>query len=187
MDTPSLPSAVPDLPAAPLWALSVPWWEFVFRAVVIYVFLLVLFRITGKRQVGQLSAFDLILILILSNAVQNAMNAGDNSITGGLILALTLVALNYGVSWLSFRSRWVEKWLEGHAAVLVRHGKLREKTLAREQVSHDELMLALREAGCHTIHEVDLAVLEVNGEITVIERKEKTARLKPNEETDAAE
>jgi uncharacterized membrane protein YcaP (DUF421 family) len=81
-----------------MWAISLPhWWEFIVRAVVVYLFLLVLLRITGKRQVGQLAPFDLVLLLVLSNAVQNSMNGGDNSITGGMILAATLVGINSGV------------------------------------------------------------------------------------------
>ena len=88
-----------------MWAISLPhWWEFIVRAVVVYLFLLVLLRLTGKRQVGQLAPFDLVLLLVLSNAVQNSMNGGDNSITGGMILAATLVGINSGVGWLTFRS-----------------------------------------------------------------------------------
>src|SRR6195256_5054503 len=81
-------------PVQGMWTLAIPWWELVARAVLVYVFLLVLLRLTGKRQVGQLAPFDLVLLLILSNAVQNAMNGGDNSITGGVISATTLIAAN---------------------------------------------------------------------------------------------
>jgi len=84
-----------------MWQLSVPWWEFVFRAVAVYFFVLALLRITGKRQVGQLSPFDLVLLLIIANTVQNSMNAGDNSLVGGLISAATIVLLT--VSALGFQ------------------------------------------------------------------------------------
>src|SRR6266446_631798 len=77
-----------------MWNLAVPWWELILRSVIVYAFLLTLLRLTGKRQVGQLAPFDLVLLLVLSNAVQNSMNGGDNSITGGVILAVTLVATN---------------------------------------------------------------------------------------------
>ena len=97
-----------------MWNISLPhWWEFVVRAGVVYLFLLVLLRLTGKRQIGQLAPFDLVLLLVLSNALQNAMNGGDNSITGGLILASTLVALNWCVGWLTYRSKWMEGLIEG--------------------------------------------------------------------------
>src|SRR5438477_11722060 len=92
-----------------MWAISLPhWWEFIVRAVVVYLFLLVLLRLTGKRQVGQLAPFDLVLLLVLSNAVQNSMNGGDNSITGGMILSATLVGLNSCVGWLTCASCRVE-------------------------------------------------------------------------------
>lgn len=74
-----------------MWHMAVPWWELVIRSVVVYTFLIGLLRVTGKRQVGQLAPFDLVLLLVLSNAVQNSMNAGDNSLIGGLIAAMTLI------------------------------------------------------------------------------------------------
>jgi uncharacterized membrane protein YcaP (DUF421 family) len=98
-----------------MWTIDLPnhWSYFIVRAVVVYIFILVLLRFTGKRQVGQLAPFDLVLLLVLSNAVQNAMNGGDNSITAGLILATTLVAINWFVGWLTYRSKWLENLIEG--------------------------------------------------------------------------
>ena len=78
---------------ASLWRTTQPWWEFVLRALLVYGFLLLVLRLTGKRQVGQLSPFDLVLLLVLSNAVQNSMNAGDNTVAAGFILVLTLVTV----------------------------------------------------------------------------------------------
>ena len=104
-----------------MWDMTpgVHWWEFVLRGSIMYTFVLVLIRISGKRQIGQLAPFDLVLLLILSNAVQNAMNAGDNSVQGGMISACTLVALNYFVGWLTFRSKTLEGIIEGHPVVLI--------------------------------------------------------------------
>ncbi|HVQ27068.1 MAG TPA: DUF421 domain-containing protein, partial [Planctomycetota bacterium] len=85
-----------------MWHLAVPWWEFVARAAIVYAFLLVLLRVTGKRQVGQLAPFDLVLLLVLSNAVQNSIIGSDSSLLGGLISAGTLIALNYAVGLLTF-------------------------------------------------------------------------------------
>src|ERR1700720_1268720 len=99
--------------------MAIPWWELILRSAVVYVFLLGLLRITGRRQVGQLAPFDLVLLLVLSNAVQNSMNGGDNSLIGGLISATTLVLLNYGVGFLTFRSKRAEAWIEGRPQVLV--------------------------------------------------------------------
>lgn len=98
-----------------MWTVAVPVWELVLRAVVVYFFLLLLLRLTGKRQVGQLAPFDLVLLLVLSNAVQNSMNAGDNSLGGGLVSAATLVALNYGMGYATFRSKKLETLVEGPA------------------------------------------------------------------------
>src|SRR5262247_520674 len=105
-----------------MWNIAVPWWELVVRSVVVYVFLLALLRGTGKRQVGQLAPFDLVLLLVLSNSVQNSMNAGDNSLVGGLISATTLVALNYGVGYAIFRSKKLEALVEGRPQVIIHNG-----------------------------------------------------------------
>lgn len=147
---------------------TLPWWEMALRGVVVYIFLIVLMRITGRRQVGMLAPFDFILLLILSNAVQNSMNGGDNSLGGGLVIATTLVILNWGVSWLSRHSKTFEGFIVGRPVFLVRDGKLQEKTLLVEKITHHELMAALRAAGCTNIEHARHAILETNGSITVI-------------------
>lgn len=153
---------------ASLWRMTQPWWEYALRAVLVYGFLLLILRLTGKRQVGQLSPFDLVLLLVLSNAVQNSMNAGDNTVAAGFILAGTLVALNFLVSWLTFRSKRVEKFVEGIPLVLVHNGKVVSSVLAGEEVTQHELMAALRAAGVSSVEEVHVAILETNGHISVI-------------------
>lgn len=150
-----------------MWKLAVPPWELIARALIIYVFLLVLLRLTGKRQVGQLAPFDLVLLLVLSNAVQNAMNGGDNSVTAGLLLALTLIVLNVLLANLTWRSRRIESLLEGQPRVLVHNGKLQVRRLARERITRHELMAALRDAGVPKIEDVGTAVLETSGHISV--------------------
>src|SRR5512140_2940165 len=117
-----------------MWSPSVQVWELVVRAVIVYAALLVLLRVTGKRQVGQLAPFDLVLLLVLSNAVQNSMNAGDNSLVGGLISAATLIGLNYLVGLATYRSKRLEAIIEGQPQVLIHNGKLFEKVLARAQL-----------------------------------------------------
>src|ERR1017187_2734862 len=114
-----------------MWQLSLPWWEFIVRALIVYTFLVVLLRMTGKRQVGQLAPFDLILLLVLSNAVQNAMNGGDNSVGGGLISALTLVLLNYAVGMATYRSKTLEAIIEGRPDVLIHNGALYPAVMKR--------------------------------------------------------
>lgn len=152
-----------------LFDMAVPWWMFILRAVVVYAFLLILLRITGKRQVGQLAPFDLVLLLVLSNAVQNSMNAGDNSLVGGLISAAALVALNHVVGFITSRSKIVERLVDGHPEVLIRDGKLFEAVMRRAQLTEHELHAALRQAGCREVSEVSLAILEINGAISVIQ------------------
>lgn len=148
--------------------MSVPWWELVLRATAVYAFLLVLLRLTGKRQIGQLSPFDLVLLLILSNAVQNSMNAGDNSLIGGLISATVLIFLNYLIGQLTFRSTKLEGLIEGRPQLLIHKGEIYKDVLAKNQLTHQELHTALRQHGCTEISEVRLAMLEDNGTISVI-------------------
>jgi uncharacterized membrane protein YcaP (DUF421 family) len=156
-----------------MWNMSVPWWEFLARGAVVYGFLLILLRLTGKRQVGQLAPFDLVLLLVLSNAVQNSMNAGDNSLVGGLISATTLVAVNYLVGIATFRSKKLEAIIEGRPQVLIHNGKLFEDVMASAHLTHHELHSALRQAGCASVDEVRSAVLENSGAISVISKVKK--------------
>ena len=153
-----------------MFNLSVPWWELVLRSVVVFAALLLLLRLTGKRQVGQLAPNDLVLLLILSNAVQNSMNAGDNSLLGGLISAVTLVALNYLVSMLVVKSKKVERFVDGRPQILVRDGMLFEGVLSDAGITRDELNGALRQNGCSRLADVHLAILETNGSISVLQR-----------------
>src|SRR6201981_375320 len=100
-----------------MWNLAVAWWELILRSAVVYAFLIVILRVTGKRQVGQLAPFDLVLLLVLSNAVQNAMNGGDTSITGGVISAATLIAVNGIVGRITYKSKKLEKLIEGRPEI----------------------------------------------------------------------
>jgi len=150
-----------------MFNLAIPWFEFVVRGIVVYVFLLLLLRITGRRQVGQLAPFDLVLLLVLSNAVQNSMNGGDNSLVGGLISATTLIVLNYGIGFLTYRNKRLEALIEGRPEVLIHNGKLFEDVLRRAKLTHHELNAALRRSGCACIDDVHSAILENNGSISV--------------------
>src|SRR5882672_8649725 len=154
-----------------MWSLSLPWWEFILRGLIVYVFLLLILRITGKRQTGQLAPFDLVLLLVLSNAVQNSMNGGDNSLLGGLISATTLIALNYAIGYAAFRSKRLESIIEGRPQVLIHNGHLFQDVMAESQLTHHELEAALRQAGCANIGDCHSAILENNGSISVVQRK----------------
>ena len=150
-----------------MWQMSVPWWEFVVRAVIVFVFLMVLLRITGRRQIGQLAPFDLVLLLVLSNALQNAMNGGDNSITGGIISAVTLVSINWLVGYVAFKNKRLAQVIEGKPEVLIHNGHVYRDVMARERLTQSELDAALRQAGCASVADVHFAMLENNGQITV--------------------
>jgi uncharacterized membrane protein YcaP (DUF421 family) len=152
-----------------MWTLeSVSWWEFIVRAVVVYAFLLVLLRFTGKRQIGQLAPFDLVLLLVLSNALQNAMNAGDNSVTGGMILAATLVALNWLVGWLTYHNKTLEALIEGRPILLVHNGRVDHEAMRRAQITIHELNAALRADGHAGPESIRFAVLENNGRVSAV-------------------
>ena len=150
-----------------MFNMTVPWWELVIRGAVVYVFLITLLRITGKRQIGQLSPLDLVLLLILSNAVQNSMNAGDNSLIGGLISAATLVALNYLIEYATVKSKKLEGIVEGRPQVIIHEGKLFEDVISKAKITQLEVESTLRESGFFDLKDVKLAILENNGKVSV--------------------
>ena len=154
-----------------MWRISLPWWEFMLRGVIVYAFLIILLRVTGKRQVGQLAPFDLVLLLVLSNSVQNSINGGDNSVTGGIISATTLIVLNGIVGRLTYSRKSLERIIEGRPQILIHNGQLYAEVLKREKLTHHELNAALRAAGCSCPEEVRYAVIENTGQITVQPRK----------------
>jgi uncharacterized membrane protein YcaP (DUF421 family) len=155
-----------------LFQLSAPWWHFVLRACAIYVLVMVLVRVSGKRAVGQFTPFDLVLLILIGNAVQNGINGGDDSLTGAAIMATTLIALNYGVAFVTSRNRKVEKFVEGVPVVLARNGKLFDHVLRRELVSREDFREALRMNGVEDVSEVELALLETNGSISVVKKRD---------------
>ena len=155
-----------------LFHLSAPWWHFVLRAVAMYVLVMVLVRVSGKRALGQSTPFDLVLLILIGNAVQNGINGGDDSLTGAAIMATTLIALNYGIAFVTSRNRKVEKFVEGVPVVLARNGKLFDHVLRRELVSREDFREALRMNGVEDVSEVELALLETNGSISVVKKRD---------------
>lgn len=147
---------------------SLPWWEFVVRGAVVYFALLIMLKVGGRRQIGQLSPFDFVLLLILSNAVQNSMNGGDNSLTGGLIIACALILINWLISVISARSKKFSRLVDGRPEVFIHNGKLYENILRQENVSHDELHAVLRKNGVLSAEDVKYGVIEANGNISII-------------------
>ena len=148
--------------------LSMPWWQFVLRACVVYFVLLLLIRASGKRTMGQFTPFDMLLVVLLGNAVQNALLGQDASVAGGLLLAATLILLNWLVGFASARSERLGTIVEGSPVLLAREGQVYRAVLRRELISRADFDKALREAGCLDIGQIKLAVLETNGHITVV-------------------
>jgi len=138
------------------------------RTVVIYLVVLIGVRLSGKREVGQMTPFDLTLLLLLSNSVQNAMTGPDTSVIGGVVAASTLLILNYLVGTLSGSSRRFRRAVEGEPSLLIHDGKVIHSHMAKEHVSLDELQRAVREHGIAQCSDVALAVLEVDGSISCL-------------------
>ncbi len=151
------------IPEAPVGAL-------ILRSIVVYVFLLLALRLAGRRELAQMTSFDLILLLVISNAVQNSINAGDNSLTGGLVSAVTLVVLNWGVGWASYRWRRVERALQGGPVRIVTDGKIHFEEMRRELITLAELRSALRKQGIMRVADCEQVVLEPSGTLSIIRR-----------------
>jgi uncharacterized membrane protein YcaP (DUF421 family) len=155
-----------------VFAISNPLLDIVARTAVIYLALLVGIRLTGKRQVGQFTPFDLLLLLLLANAVQNAMVGPDTSVAGGLIAAGTLFAANGLVAAIVRRNRHAAKVVEGTPTLLIRRGQVLQENLDSEGISAEDLRRALREHGVDDVKLVRAAILEVDGSISVLREDE---------------
>jgi uncharacterized membrane protein YcaP (DUF421 family) len=140
----------------------------VLRTAVIYIVVLLGVRLSGKREVGQMTPFDLTLLLLISNSVQNAMTGPDTSLLGGVAAAITLLVLNYLIAEVSGGNRRFRKLVEGQPSLLVHDGEIIAAHMAKEHVSMDELQRSLREHGISDYHDVALAVLEVDGSISCL-------------------
>jgi len=146
-----------------MFHLPLPIVEKLARPVVIYLVLVVLLRIFGKRELAQLNPFDLVVLLSLSNTVQNAIIGDDNSVSGGIIGAFGLLAINWLVVRVLFRSRRLTRALEGQSTILIRNGQLDPKAMTREMLSREELLSVIHRQGFDDFHEVRKCELEPNG------------------------
>ena len=153
--------------------------QIVLRTGIIYLLVLIGVRLSGKREVGQMTPFDLTLLLLLSNSVQNAMTGPDTSLMGGAIAACTLLILNYLIAEVSGTNRRFRRLIQGQPSLLIHDGRIIESHLAREHVSVDELHRALREHGINNVDQVALSVLEVDGSISCLKYDE----IKPDANT----
>jgi uncharacterized membrane protein YcaP (DUF421 family) len=164
-----------------MFVLGVPILEKILRPIIVYLLLIVGLRLAGKRELAQLNPFDLVVLLTLSNTVQNAIIGNDNSITGGIIGAATLLVMNYLVVRFVSRDRRVEELVEGTEDVLIDHGVVQQKVLAREIIPLTELEIAAHKQGIPTLDEVDRAVLEPGGGISFLRKEPAPEDLRQNE------
>ena len=153
-----------------MFTLGVPVWERVIRAVLVYAFVVVALRLAGKREIGALNPFDLVVLFFLSNILQNSIIGNDLSITGGFIGAATLMGLNYGVQRFLFNHQRIDRIFEGQATVLIEKGEILHDNLRKELVTEDELMVAVHKQGILELTDVEKAVLETDGNISVFAR-----------------
>ncbi|MGD0339878.1 MAG: YetF domain-containing protein [Bacteroidota bacterium] len=151
--------------------------ETVGRTAVVYIVILAGLRILGKRHVAQLSLIDLVLILLISNAVQNAMVGPDTSLIGGIIAAITLLIMSYFLTWVLYRYRPAEKLFEPNPLLLIHNGKIIQKNLDAEKISGEELERAVREHGISSIKEVKIAVIEADGTVSVVQKTPDEKRI----------
>jgi len=154
--------------------MCIPAGDKILRTVVVYAFLVIGFRVFGKRELGQFTSFDLIVLITIANAVQNAIIGPENTLTGGLLGAATLLTVNYGVVQLCYRLPAVDRILEGREVLLYENGRLNERSCRRELITREELMTVARRQGARSLQEVDRIVLERNGTVSVLVKEDAT-------------
>ena len=154
-----------------LWIPGEPILAKILRPLIVYAFLVISLRIAGKRELAQLNPFDLVVLLTLSNTVQNAIIGNDNSITGGVIGAISLLVVNYAVVRFLYRHERLDRLVEGDAVVLIENGRLRNDVCASELVTRAELEAAAHKQGFGSLDEVERAVLEPGGVLALFGRK----------------
>jgi len=154
-----------------MFDMAMPWWEFVARALIVYVALLVLVRVSGKRSLSQITPFDIILLFVLGNAVQNSLIGHDTSVQGGLVLAATLIVLNWGVGWIAARHARFKHVVEGKAIQVGQDGQIDHRALMRESVGMTDFEEAMRRAGVEHCGEIRAAWLETDGSITILKER----------------
>ena len=153
-----------------MFELQTPWWELMARAAIVYLALLVMVRVSGKRTVGQFTPFDLLVMVLLSEGVSNGLQGSENSVTGAMLIALTLMALNWGVAFITARNKSAHDLIEGVPVLIGRDGKLFEDVLRRHRVPVADVQQALREADSE-LEETRLVFLEADGKISIMRRK----------------
>ncbi|HBT34313.1 MAG TPA: hypothetical protein DEB15_16580 [Pusillimonas sp.] len=153
-----------------MFDMQLPWWEFIVRALLVYLALMIMVRVSGKRTISQYTPFDLLVVVLLSESVSNSLSGGDESIPGGLILAATLFLLNVVAALVASRSKKAEQIIEGSPVIIGRNGRWNERVLKAQRIGSNELASALRESDCK-LEDMACAVLEANGVIAILKKE----------------
>ncbi len=161
-----------------MFSLEIPWWQLLVRAVIAYGALVLFFRLAGRRELGQMTPFDLVVILLIANTLQNAMVGSDSSVTAGLIAAAAVITANLVLSRFVDRFHLLHRAVEGDPLVLLTDGRIQDKNMKRGGVDRAELEQATREHGIASLDEVLLAVMEVDGSISIIPKSSPAVRTK---------
>jgi uncharacterized membrane protein YcaP (DUF421 family) len=161
-----------------MFTMAASAWDIIVRTAAVYVVVLIGLRLSGKREIGQMTVFDLVVLLLIANAVQNAMVGPDTSLTGGVLAAAVLLVLNVAVARLRLRWPRLRRFVEGSPTLLVLHGEVIPDHLRREGVDQETLEAALREHGVANLSGVEMAVLEIDGSISVVPAGGTTKRVK---------
>jgi len=170
-----------------MFVLAVPLLEKILRPIAVYLFLIISLRLSGKRELVQLNPFDLVVLLTLSNTVQNAIIGDDNTVTGGIIGATSLLIVNYLVVRFLYGHRKLDQLVEGRADVLIEDGKVKAGNLKRELITMAQLEAAARKQGFESISEVQQCILEPGGTITFLGKKPGTEESRHKELLDKME
>ncbi len=165
--------------AADMFEMTLPLWQLPLRAALVYVAVLTMIRLSGKRTIGEFSPFDVVVLLLIAEAAQGSLTGNDTSLQGGLLVMAVLIALNYVVAYVSTRSRRMERILQGGPVVLIRDGVLDRDMMCRHNVPEGDVDEAMRSSQIARRADVELAVLEPNGGISFFERRRTAVQPKP--------
>jgi uncharacterized membrane protein YcaP (DUF421 family) len=161
-----------------MFVMGTPAWEIVVRTLLVYLAVFFGLRLAGKRELGQMTVFDLVVILLIANAVQNAMVGADVSVQGGILAAIVLLAVNRAVAYLRLHRGFWGRLIEGTPTVLIENGELIEPHLRKERVEREELEMVMREHGVASLGEVQLAILETDGSISIVPKSSTIVRTR---------
>lgn len=153
-----------------MFEFGMPWWQLIVRAVIVYLVLFVLIRLSGKHTLGELSIFDLIVVIVLGSAVRTSLIGNDKSLQGGLIVVVVLLLLDWISTWIAAHFTRGDRCLQGQPVLLARDGELFDDVLKRCRIPRSNFVSSIRKQGCRDLQMVELAILEPNGSITVQKR-----------------